>query len=603
MTRDIVRRLYIYVAAYLGLQLLLAGARSILNVIISGLVDRSPVGGAGQFAATVSLSVALIIVGLPLWAGHWLWAQRMIRAADEQQSALRRLYCYVVLLSAMLGMLFDLQTLVGLVLAPQTDTLALPLLGTLLLYGTVWLYHWNVLRADRLEVEQKGWSATLRRWYLFIVQGFSLGMASFGAVQLVHLLLQKLFVGGIGSDTGVGHAVGSLIAGFGIWLPHHVWGQRLVLRDTQLRADEAASTLRQVYAALSITIGAVAALGGLTTVVYGVLLAAFGGSTWRSVVVDNTEALAIAPIAGVVWWYHRAQLLKDAHAALATRIETAQRIVGYLTAAIGLGALFFGLGGLIGTLLRLLLAPSIIGTGWRDGLSLGIALSMVALPVYALAAREMERKARTSSEEEHALARRIYLYAVLLFGIGATITAIVTLIRIGLSAVLGDATQGWTSEFGGWLGYALLGGAIAMLYTLLVRRSSRVRNDAGAYHVIAIVAHEPLRTVLVTVLTKELPGATLRTVREDDSAGIMDAITGADTLIIPLAVAFNGAMVQAFHAFSGQRLLLATDAPGYRVIGMQGDEELALSAARLLLRKTPTVTDVSTGSPLVGSVS
>ena len=51
------------------------------------------------------------------------------------------------------------------------------------------------------------------------------------------------------------------------------------------------------------------------------------------------------------------------------RGATAQRVFEYLMAAVGLAASFFGLGGLLATLARIVLAPDALGSGWRDPLS------------------------------------------------------------------------------------------------------------------------------------------------------------------------------------------------------------------------------------------
>jgi hypothetical protein len=82
-----------------------------------------------------------------------------------------------------------------------------------------------VFSSDRAVVERAGGTATLRRWYLIIAQGAGLGVMSFGGVDLLHRLLQQALAPSIGSTTGIGTAVASLIAGLAIWLPHHLWSR------------------------------------------------------------------------------------------------------------------------------------------------------------------------------------------------------------------------------------------------------------------------------------------------------------------------------------------------------------------------------------------
>src|SRR3712207_8643184 len=51
----------------------------------------------------------------------------------------------------------------------------------------------------------------------------------------------------------------TLFRSFVFWAAHHLWARRLVVDRTPLQPDESRSTLRQVYAALAITVSALAA--------------------------------------------------------------------------------------------------------------------------------------------------------------------------------------------------------------------------------------------------------------------------------------------------------------------------------------------------------
>jgi len=361
----------------------------------------------------------------------------------------------------------------------------------------------------------------------------------------------------------------------------------LVRAPAPLRADELRSTLRQVYAALVITATAVAALGGMAALLYAVLLAGFGDATWHSVLVNQTPALATVIVAAPLWAYHRRQLANEVRmSAQAARVATAQHVIGYLMAAIGLAALFFGLGELLSTLLRSVLAPDVFGAGWREPLSRGLALTVVALPVYGITAQAMERRAYATPAEERTLARRIYLYAALLFGIATTVIAIVALLRLVLSALLGAPVSDLPIALGRWAGYTLPGAAIAVLYALRLRRASVVQSDIGAGITIAIVAEEPLRHALVAACAREASGATMLSGGPDDLPTTVAAIGAADILLTTLALALDGPLAASIHAFGGRRLLLATDSSGYEIIGLRRNDAAIVRAAAQAVRAT-----------------
>jgi hypothetical protein len=589
MNTSVVRRLYFYAAAFIGLQLLAVGTRDLLSVLLEQLAEPAALGAPAYQAMRLSASAALVLVGLPLWAVHWSVTQRNARRPEEQQARLRRLYCYAVLLVAALNALFALRTVVGMLLGgsapdPFGGQVATAV-ASLVVYVPLWTYHWHVVCADRNTVEASGGTATLRRWYLTIVLAISLGTATYAAVDLLHQLLRLALAPALGSTPGIGWAAATLLAGLPLWLPHQLWAHQLVRISTPLQADELRSTLRQVYLALVMTATAVAALGGLVTLLYAVLLAAFGSAAWASLLGDNTWSLAVVLVVPLLWHYHRRLLADEARrSGQEERGATARRIIGYLMAAIGLAVLYFGAGGLLGTLLRMELAPAVLGAGWREPLSLYLALALVALPVYGIAAQAMEQRVRKSADEERALARRIYLYAALLFGLVATVSTAVLLLRLVLRAALSVAEPDLLAEAGRWLGYTLIGAAITVYHAALLRRLSVVRGELGRGVTIAILADEPLRPMLIAACTRELPGVTVREASTAEIAPALAVLATADALIVPLAAVFEDPLREAIRAFHGQRLLLASTIPGYELIGARESEAVLARRAAQALR-------------------
>jgi len=383
----VVRRLYVYATAFLGLQLTAVGSRDILSMLLER-VSANAVGTPREEVQRLSLAVALLIVGGPLWGFHWYFAQKSVDRSEERYSPVRRLYGYAVLTVLMLVLLFSIQDLIGGTLRPPEFALTpgwIPrAIASLLIYGVIWAYHWRVMAADRVVVEVADASATLRRWYLVVIQGFGLATAALAAANLISQLLRVWLVPAIGQAPPLGWMVARLMAGLAVWLPHHLWARRLVRRSGPLREDEAWSPLRQGYEAVVIILTAAAALGAAASLLRAILLAMFSGTGWISVLEDYTPAIATILVALPIWAYHRRQLTEEALLAdIPARQDTARRVIWYLTAAVGLAALFFGFGGLVYALLQMLLPSNAIGAGWSEPLSTYLALSSVALPIYA----------------------------------------------------------------------------------------------------------------------------------------------------------------------------------------------------------------------------
>jgi hypothetical protein len=584
MATQIVRRLYIYVAAFIGLQMFAGGATQLLTLLGERLLGGAPVAAPEFTALRLSAGVALFAVGALLWGGHWALAERDARQPDGQRSALRRLYAYAVLLVAAIGALFALNEALSVALGGRGQGGAsLQLLSPLVsatISGVVWLAHWRRFGADRAEVEAAGPNATLRRWYLALTLWVSLAMAVFGAGVLIHSLLQRFAFTAPGTAQQLAMPAAALISGALLWLPHELWSRRLLRRPGPLQAGEQGATLRQVYTALVITSSLVAALAGLVALLAAGLRVALAAATWAGAFAEETRAAAALAVALPLLFYHREQLLATARlSGAAGRVETARRLITYLLGAVGLATLYTGIGGLAGTLLRLWLSPEVVGGAWATPLSWYTAATIVALPVFWLAARSAEGRARAGAEEQRALSRRIYLYAGLLFGVIASVASATPLIQLLVVSGLGQSEPGAAGEIGRQAAYAALGAAIATGYGVLLGRAGRARGTAGAGWSIVLVAAAPLRQALEAAVAHELPGAAVAPFDEQDSPERRAALAGADALVLSLAAQSDGTLAR----FQGPRLLLATPLEGATLIGARREGPgLAREAARAL---------------------
>src|SRR3970040_2066165 len=94
-----VRRLYLYAMSGITFGVLAVGLDQLLVVILGQLgVGRGPfVGGDQGYREQLSLAIALVGVGLPVWGIHWWLAQRGLQAGrpnavEERGSTGRALY-------------------------------------------------------------------------------------------------------------------------------------------------------------------------------------------------------------------------------------------------------------------------------------------------------------------------------------------------------------------------------------------------------------------------------------------------------------------------------------------------------------------------------
>jgi hypothetical protein len=154
--------------------------------------------------------------------------------------------------------------------------------------------------------------ATAKRLYLYSVSGTGLGMAAFGAVALLHLLLNRVGLGPQNSGAGlaadadrdllaVAIAVG--IVGLALWIFHWAVAERMVKAPGEAGASERASIVRSLYFAvvLAILLGAAAAaVQQLSDSIANVL----GARQSSSLSIDDSWSVAAIVVFSAAWAYH-----------------------------------------------------------------------------------------------------------------------------------------------------------------------------------------------------------------------------------------------------------------------------------------------------------
>jgi hypothetical protein len=146
-----IRRLYTYLIAAIGLGMLAIGTAGAIGVLGSQFMGMNTHGN-GETATYI----ALVIVGAPAWALAWWPAQRRL-TDDERRSLPRRAYLYLAILGGVIGVLVfgsaGLYRLLNAVLAGDFPVSTWHDIWHFTVDGTVsaaaFLFHLAAVRADR----------------------------------------------------------------------------------------------------------------------------------------------------------------------------------------------------------------------------------------------------------------------------------------------------------------------------------------------------------------------------------------------------------------------------------------------------------------------
>ena len=426
------RRFYFYSISFIALMLLVSGVTMVLMSLLDELSGEPVIREATTRLAT---GLALTIVGLPLWAFHWRFAQRSTAAHPaERRSILRKLYLYVTL-GVALGFLAStayrvIEWMLGVGGFPTFSWAAV------LVWAPVWAYHWRVASAETPETTLE--ALGIRRLYLYLASALGIAMLAGGAGFLLHVFLLEGYsaafeasVIGSGSEglwrETARSALSVAVVGGAIWGVH--W--------TVFASADRGSALRWIYLF-------VAAIGGgvITALVgFGIaldtlltwILGASGepaGSQFRAAP-DGLAALAV----GVAMWvYFRRRMTIESAGHEAPHVD---RTYDLLIAAIGLTALAIASGSILETFFRLLseTSPVVVGgdVDWRVRLSTTLTTLAIGAPAWWTYWRRIQSAASANPEVERtALPRRLFVLSVLCLGLlalvgGATSTLFIFL--------------------------------------------------------------------------------------------------------------------------------------------------------------------------------
>ncbi|MBC8076270.1 MAG: DUF3842 family protein [Chloroflexales bacterium] len=603
------RRWYIFLVATISVQ-------SVAWAVIALL--RNVLGVWGERSNTaIAFQVAVIVIGLPVFVIHWLWAQRLAAGDREERGAvLRRLYLYgnmAGLLAPWAGSLYALlRGLLGLLLDPsggwQGDSsfasgrsVAQGVQGelaALLVLGLLWLYHRRVALADAAAVPPNSNSALIRRLYLL---GFSLGglvVAAQGAIGLLRWVLYQLGAAAItADDSSLTSPLAGLLVGLPLWvLPWRLAQGLFDGPDT----DERESALRKFYLHAVVFFSALAAVSGATLMLTGLLRQGFGLDPQG----DIRGPLPVVLITAVIWAYHSLTLRADAaRLREVPRQARVRRLSWYLVGSIGLATALIGLGGVVSTLIRALGAPA-FGSDLREQLAWSLSALCAGLPVWALIWRRAQGAAvaddPAGDDERGSLVRRIYLYSFLFAATLTILSGLVYIVFRLLRVVLGDALQGsLLADLAQAIAFSCIAAGVLAYHGGILRGEGRRRQAAEATRAAEVrvavldLADGTFGRAVVERLRQALPGLALNSIgltpaaaagmgAAVDPRGLAAQLAEASLIIGPWQVAVpqtaGAEVAQAVGASSARKLLLPTPAEGWAWAGVDHwSDEAAIS--------------------------
>ena len=273
-------------------------------------------------------AVPALVAGLALWLGSWIPLQRGLRARTvdgevERRSVVRKLAIYLVVLvsavAVLVGATIALSNIVERLLGtPDREQfrnlyhdLGAPVV-TVVVFGTIWLFHRRVVQAEAARESEVERAATLRRLYTYLIAAIGLAMMAIGVAGAIGVFGSQL----LGMNTHGNGETAAYVSLVLVGLP--AWAFSWWQAQRRLSDDERRSLPRRGYLYLAILGGVLGVLVFGSAALYRLFNAALAGSfplaTWH----DLWHFTVDATVSAAAFLFHLRVVLADRSAQLPT---------------------------------------------------------------------------------------------------------------------------------------------------------------------------------------------------------------------------------------------------------------------------------------------
>ena len=605
-----IRRLYFYAVAFVSFELVLWGAigllRSILARTLVGFSDAVIRNAVPTNALAQSL--ALVLVGVPIFLVHWTWVQRAAaRDPQEHSATLRAVFLYGMLLATLVPVVQNTLALLNRsIIDAAHENISRAMLGgnqilsdnliAIVLNTIAAVYFYRILQRDWGTLADLENFADVRRLYRFIWVVYALALTVAGVQQTIRYIF-FFPTGGLGifGRAMFLNAITLLLVGAPLWA--YTWQLSLSALD---EPGERESGLRLGFLYLLSLISALVVLGAAGVLLDILLVQALGGGLPTNEFIQKIGgALAVAIPFGALWaYYGRAFRLAVADQPGGTtppaqpdpgRRAALHRLYNYPLALVGLVATFIGVTTLLTYVIDSSLSSLQIAGTFTSRLAAGLSTLAVGLPMWLVYWRPMQAEAHAEGDEgahaRRSLVRRIYLFVIIFAAVIGGMSSAVWFVFQLINALLGGAPSNFATDLLTALQLLLLFVAVLAYHLVVLRRDSARTADTltarhAAFPVLVFAPDEAFGLAVSEAIFKQAPDMPVRIQPMDQSIPV-DHIDDAKAAVIPAALALQPpeSLRLWLASFQGGKVVVPEEVSGWvwsgqfnRPLGAQADQ-------------------------------
>jgi len=328
-----IRRLYRFIWMLYGLLMVVYGAQKALDYAFT-LSAGNVLGGLGR--ETAVNSIALLVVGAPIWFFSWKILQDVLADSAEQDSYLRLGVLYLLSLGGVIVVLTAGGNLIYMLLmqalgeGKKFSEFIQEIGGPISLgvpFAVIWGYYGKWLDQQFAFDEDAPRRAGKKRLYFYILSFLGLGATVFAVISLFSVIIDLIFTRSYLSSSGfasaLSTALGALAAGLPLWLLTWRPVQADALAESLVGDHARRSVIRKTYLYLVLFASVIGGMISGGILIFTLINSALGGG-----MVDIARS-ALNALQVLVWFvvlllYHLSALRNDG-AATADTLEEKQQ--------------------------------------------------------------------------------------------------------------------------------------------------------------------------------------------------------------------------------------------------------------------------------------
>jgi hypothetical protein len=521
-------RWYQYIVSAFSLQAVTWAVIALLRNLLTPALN--PISGSVSYATeTMALQLAVIIIGLPLFLVHWVWAERAQEQDEESFALVRPFYIFFMMSAFLIPFLTNSTGFVASALRLMSrETLIIPsyssqlpdranLVYTLVAMAVLtlmWFFHFRLAKTSYAGSADAAPVTTIRRIHIYLFSAVGLAMSSIGATNLLRWLSNQFTQEAIGSGTrSLITVVSLLITGIPLWVLFWYSAQANFFSPSKA---EKSSLLRKFYLYLVIFLSVMAFVSAATIYLAGIFRRLLGLDPRAGAGI----ILSVIIISSVIWVYHAWVLREDTQTLPEGERQAAvRRLYWYLVTGVGLLALLIGIGGVISLLIST--SGKVVVSRERELLAYYAAALSAGLVVWIIPWIKIQREINQSGIQGRGAredrTRKLYLYFFLLLATLTFLGSMVFVLSEMLNWILSaQSSVVWNTDMSLALAYALLAVFIWLYHGYLLRQdrwfSDQFQIDLAVdTHVVLVIkGNKTLGKQLLSRLQADIPGINLK---------------------------------------------------------------------------------------------